>query len=243
VSAESFVLATTRLQPAPFLPELALHLGEDIVGLWERTEAWSGRSGLPPPFWAFAWAGGLGLARYVLDHPESVRGRRVLDLATGCGVVAVAAALVGAAQVTANDVDPLALAAVRVNAEANRVGVNIVLGDLLGPAITGSPAGQSNGQSTGQSTGSASEVGPVDVVLAGDVFYDHDLATDVLPFLQRAAERGARVLIGDPGRRYLPRALLLPLDRYDVPVLRDLESTDIATVTVWWLPARAEADA
>lgn len=234
MSAERFVLATTRLQPAPFVPELTLYLGEDIVGLWERTEAWVGRSGLPPPFWAFAWAGGLGLARYVLDHPESVRGRRVLDLATGCGVVAVAAALVGAGQVTANDVDPLALAAVQVNAEANGVRVDIVPGDLLGTATTGPAAGQPPW---------SAGIGPVDVVLAGDVFYDHDLAADVLLFLQRAAERGARVLIGDPGRRYLPRALLLPLDRYHVPVPRDLEGIDLATVTVWWLPARAEADA
>jgi predicted nicotinamide N-methyase len=236
VSAESFVRAVTRLQPVPFVPELALYLGEDIVGLWERTETWTGRSGLPPPFWAFAWAGGLGLARYVLDHPESVRGRRALDLATGCGVVAIAAALVGAAQVTANDVDPLALAAVRANAEANDVRVDILPGDLLSTATTGRATGQPAGYGAGR-------VESADVVLAGDVFYDRGLAAEVLPFLQLAAERGARVLVGDPGRRYLPRALLLPLDRYDVPVPRDLESIDVATVTVWWLPARAEADA
>lgn len=225
MSAEDYVLANTQVRPAPFVPELVLHLGADIVGLWERTEAWAGDPGLAPPFWAFAWAGGLGLARYVLDRPESVRDLRVLDLATGCGVVAVAAAVAGAEQVTANDVEPLALAAARVNAEANGVRVGVLPGDLLTGGFDADP------------------LEGLDVVLAGDVFYDRDLAADVLPFLQRAAERGIRVLVGDPGRRYLPRTLLLRLARYDVPVPRDLESTDIATVTVWWLPARAEEDA
>jgi predicted nicotinamide N-methyase len=235
VSTEDYILATTRLQPVPFIPELALQLGEDIVGLWERTEAWTGRSGLPPPFWAFAWAGGLGLARYLLDHPETVRGRRVLDLATGCGVVAVAAAVAGAEQVTANDVDPLALAATWVNARVNGVDLGVLGGDLL---ASGGPGSRSAGAEE-----PAEEVRGAEVVLAGDVFYDRELADDALSFLQQAAERGARVLVGDPGRRYLPETLLLPLTRYDVPVPRDLESTDHVTVTVWWLPARAEADA
>jgi predicted nicotinamide N-methyase len=236
VSAENYVRANTRAQPAPFVPELVLHLGEDIVGLWERTEAWTGTPGTAPPFWAFAWAGGLGLARYVLDHPEAVRGRRVLDVATGCGVVAVAAAVAGAARVTVNDVDPLALAAARVNAAANGVRVGVLPGDLLG-------RGADFGRADLDGGGDEDPLQGADVVLAGDVFYDRDLAADVLPFLQRAAERGIRVLVGDPGRRYLPRTLLLRLARYDVPVPRDLESTDVATVTVWWLPARAEADA
>jgi predicted nicotinamide N-methyase len=206
---------------------VVLHLGEDIVGLWERTEAWTGRPCLAPPFWAFAWAGGLGLARYVLDRPEAVRDRDVLDLATGCGVVAVAAALAGAARVTVNDIDPLALAAAQVNALANDVRVHVLTGDLLDPVPAPDPDPDTDA---------------ADVVLAGDVFYDRDLGAGVLPFLQRAADRGARVLIGDPGRRYLPRSLLLPLARYDVPVPADLESTDVATVTVWWLPARREVD-
>jgi predicted nicotinamide N-methyase len=231
VRTEDFVRSTTRLQPAPFVPELMLHLGEDIVGLWERTEAWTGRSGSAPPFWAFAWAGGLGLARYVLDHPETVSGLRVLDLATGCGVGAVAAAVAGATRVTVNDVDRLALVAARVNAAANGVQFATLPGDLL---AGGPQAGARQRRDP---------LADVDLLLAGDVFYDRDLAADVLPFLQRAAERGVRVLVGDPGRHYLPRALLLPLARYDVPVPRDLESTDAVTVTVWWLPARAEADA
>lgn len=224
MDAEEWVLAATRPGPAPFVPELTLRLGDDIVGLWERTEAWAGRTGLAPPFWAFAWAGGLGLARYVLDHPDAVRGHQVLDLATGCGVVAMAAARAGAARVVVNDVDPLALIAARLNAAANGVRVVTLRGDLLA-ALGPDP------------------LDGVDVVLTGDVFYDRDLAEQVLPFLQRAAERGIRVVVGDPGRRYLPRALLLPLERYDVPVSPDLEGGDAATVTVWWLPARAEPDA
>lgn len=232
MDVEEWVLANTRLQPVPFLPELVLWLGEDIVGLWERTEAWAGRPQAAPPFWAFAWAGGLGLARYVLDHPDAVRGRRILDLATGGGVVAVAASRAGAGRIVANDIDPLALTAARVNARANDVEVETLLGNMLLPADPATPE-----------TGGESPLVGFDVVLAGDVFYDYELADDVLPFLQRAAERGARVLVGDPGRRYLPRTLLLPLARYDVPVSRDLESSDLATVAVWWLPSRSEGDA
>jgi predicted nicotinamide N-methyase len=239
VDAEEWVLAATRPGPAPFVPELTLRLGEDIVDLWERTEAWAGRTGLAPPFWAFAWAGGLGLARYVLDHPDAVRGHQVLDLATGCGVVALAAARAGAARVVVNDVDPLALIAARLNAAANGVRVVPRRGDLLtvaNPTVADPTV-------TDPTVADPDPLDGVDVVLTGDVFYDRDLAERVLPFLQRAAERGARVVVGDPGRRYLPRALLLPLERYDVPVPRDLEGDDAATVTVWWLPARAEPDA
>lgn len=221
--AERFVREVTRLGPVPGLPELVLHTGDDIIGLWERTESWSGRSGLAPPFWAFAWAGGVGLARYLLEHPGEVRGRRVVDLATGCGVVAVACGLAGADRVVVNDVDPLALIAARLNAAANDVRVELLPGDLLDPQGPGLPA-------------------DADLVLAGDVCYDRELADRVLPVLQAAADAGARVLVGDPGRRYLPRTLLLPLARYEVPVPRDLESTDVATVTIWWLPARGEGD-
>lgn len=229
MNAEEWVRAATRRRPVPFLPELQLHLGEDIVTLWERTEDWAGRPCPDPPFWAFAWAGGLGLARHLLDNPGSVRGRRVLDLATGCGVVAVAAAQAGAERVIINDVDPLAVTAARLNAAVNGVRVQALTGDLL--------------TSGGGRRRVVDPLDLVDVVLAGDVFYDRELAQDVLPFLQRAAERGCRVLVGDPGRRYLPRPLFLPMTRYDVPVPRDLEGIDVATVTVWWLPARTDGDA
>jgi predicted nicotinamide N-methyase len=134
--------------------------------------------------------------------------------------------------VVANDVDLLALTATHVNARANDVEVEVLPGDVLLPADPPAPQAEAEGLLDG-----------LDVVLAGDVFYDRELAGDVLPFLQRAAERGAKVLVGDPDRRYLPRALLLPLARYDVPVSRDLESSDLATVTVWWLPSRTEGGA
>ena len=221
---EGFIRANTALQPVPHAPEISLYVADEITPIWKMTESALGALGISPPFWAFAWAGGLGLARYVLDHPDAVRGQHVLDLATGCGVVALAAARAGAARVVVNDVDPLALIAARLNAAANGVRVVPMLGDLL-------------------SVAEPDPLDGVDVVLTGDVFYDRDLAAQVLPFLQRAAERGARVVVGDPGRRYLPRALLLPLERYEVPVPRDLEGDDAATVTVWWLPARAEPDA
>ncbi|HET9654359.1 MAG TPA: 50S ribosomal protein L11 methyltransferase [Kineosporiaceae bacterium] len=224
MDAQTFVRTHTRLAPAPHLPELRLWLGEDIVGLWELTEERAGHAGLPPPFWAFAWAGGTGLARYLLDNPAGIIGRRVLDVATGSGVVAVAAALAGATEVFANDVDQLALAATRLNAAANHVPLRLWPGDLLTTDGPGLPPG-------------------TDLILAGDVFYDRDLAQRMLAFLQSAADAGVRVLLGDPGRRYLPRNLLLPLDRHDVPVPRDLESTDLVTVTVWSLPARGEAGA
>lgn len=201
-----FVRAHTRPAPVPFVPELTLHQADEPIGLWERTEA--GGTEQPPPFWAFAWAGGQALARYVLDHPTLVAGRSVLDLATGSGLVAVAAARAGAASVTANDIDPLSLAAATANAALNGVTLEPVQGDLLGS----DPA--------------------VDVVLAGDVCYSREMTARVMPFLRRAAGRGALVLLGDPGRAYLP-AGLLPLGAWDVPVAESLESVEIRHTTVW----------
>jgi predicted nicotinamide N-methyase len=161
-----FVRANTRLAPVPFLPELVLYQADEPIELWERTEVAGAEQ--PPPFWAFAWAGGQALARHVLDDPELVSGRAVLDLATGSGLVAVAAARAGARVVTANDIDPLSLAAAEANAAANGVPVRLVEGDLL---ETGFP--------------------DADVILAGDVFYSREMAGRVLPFLRRAAGRGA----------------------------------------------------
>jgi predicted nicotinamide N-methyase len=164
----------------------------------------------PPPFWAFAWAGGQALARYVLDHPDLVSGRSVLDLATGSGLVAVAAALRGAGPVTANDIDPLSLAAAALNAEANSVRVETVEEDLLD--------------------------GPPDayrVILAGDVFYSREMASRVLPFLRRATNAGCLVLVGDPGRAYLPAEGLVERATYDIPVIESLESVPMRRTTVW----------
>jgi predicted nicotinamide N-methyase len=201
-----FVRAHTRLSPVPFVPEVLLHQADEPIALWERTE--DGGAEQPPPFWAFAWAGGQALARYVLDSPGLVTGRSVLDLATGSGLVAIAAVRAGAGPVTANDIDPLSLAAVRANAGANDAAVRAVEGDLL---------------DTDDAYG---------VVLAGDVFYSREMAGRVLPFLRRAAARGALVLVGDPGRAYLPGGLT---ERavYDVPVSEALESVSIRRTTVW----------
>ena len=219
-TAAQFVRAHTRLTPVPYVPEVRLHLADEPIALWELTESRddagpSGAGEQPPPFWAFAWAGGQALARHVLDDPGLVSGRAVLDLAAGSGLVAIAAARAGASRVTANDIDPLSLAATLANAEANGVRVDTVEGDLLG----GDP--------------------DAGVVLAGDVFYSREMAARVLPFLRRAVAGGALVLVGDPGRAYLPGAGMLRLASYEVPVPEALESTTVRHTTVWQVAAAA----
>ena len=206
-----FVRANTRLAPVPFLPELVLYQAEEPIELWERTEAAGAEQ--PPPFWAFAWAGGQALARHVLDEPDLVSGRAVLDLATGSGLVAVAAARAGARVVTANDIDPLSLAAATANAEANNVTVRTVEADIL----------ETDDRYA--------------VILAGDVFYSRAMAGRVLPYLRRAAGRGSLVLVGDPGRAYLPVDGMIRQTSYDVDVSEALESTPIRHTTVWQVAA------
>ncbi|MFF1790570.1 class I SAM-dependent methyltransferase [Kitasatospora sp. NPDC058243] len=208
----AFIRRETELKPVPFVPEVGLHMAEDAITLWETTERARGEVGLPPPFWAFAWAGGVAVARHVLDHPELVAGRAVLDVAAGGGVVGVAAALSGAASVRAAEIDAYAVAAIGLNAEANGVRVEAALVDL----VDGDGA-------------------PADVVLAGDVFYERAMAARFLPFLERAAARGATVIVGDPGRAYLPRERFTALAAYQVPVVADLEDTAVKTTTVWRL--------
>jgi predicted nicotinamide N-methyase len=212
VTPTEFVLAHTTLSTTPFLPEIRLHLASDAFALWEETERELGATIAAPPFWAFPWAGGQALARYVLDHPELVTGRRVLDLASGSGLVAVAAARAGAAGVTANEIDGYALAAIALNAAANQVDLSVRAGDLLD-----------------------GEHGDAEVVLAGDVFYNRDFARRVLGFLDRAGAAGAEVLVGDPGRAYLPRHRLTELASHRVPVIRALEDAHVKQVTVWRL--------
>lgn len=199
----------------PLVPQIRLYQASEPMSLWQRTESAAGRTGLEPPFWAFAWAGGQALSRYLLDHPETVAGRDVIDLASGSGLVAIAAALAGAAAVTAYDIDPLAAAAIAVNAAANGVAVHAACADILdadGPPAPGTS-----------------------VVLAADAFYQRELAGRVMRFLERARARGASVLAGDFGRAYLPRARLRPLASYDVPGLLVLEGSDIRRTTVWAL--------
>lgn len=196
------VRANTRPGPVPLVPEVRLRQADEPFALWERT-------GETLPFWAFAWAGGQALARYVLDHPTVVAGRQVLDLASGSGLVAIAAALAGAAHVTAADVDPLAIAAITTNAHANNVTITTIASDILDePTID------------------------ADVVLAGDVYYDRAMAARVRPFLNRAA-RHAAVLVGDPGRAHFPRTGHTALARYDVPVTGHIEAADTTPTTVW----------
>ncbi|RDI61819.1 class I SAM-dependent methyltransferase [Microvirga subterranea] len=205
----AFILAETRLRPVPHAPELVLHVADEATELWQKTEEELGEIGLPPPFWAFAWAGGQALARYVLDHPETVRGKRVLDFASGSGLVAIAAMKAGAAEVTACDIDPFAIAAMGLNAEANGVGIEPVQADLVG---------RDDGW---------------DAVLAGDICYERDLALRVTDWLLSLSRRGATVLIGDPGRSYLPKERLEELAVYEVPVTRSLEDSDVKRSKVW----------
>ena len=212
-SAAEIIRGSTRLRPVPLVPEIVLYQASEPMSVWQHTERATGRTGLDPPFWAFAWAGGQALARYLLDHPETVAGRHVIDVASGSGLVAIAAVLAGAAAVTAYDIDPLAAAAITVNAAANGVPVPAACADVLsGPAPDGT-----------------------DLVLVADAFYEKDLAAHVLGFLERSQARGAAVLAGDFGRRYLPHARLTPLASYDVPGLSALEDADIKRTTVWTL--------
>jgi predicted nicotinamide N-methyase len=234
---EAFVRAATEPGPVPFVPEITLRMAADPFRLWERTEAErperrkrTGRSGpgrvvitLPPPFWAFPWAGGQGLARYILDHPGTVAGRSVLDIASGSGLVAIAAAKAGAAQVMASDIDPLALAVIKINAEANAVVITPSDHDLL-----------SGGVSDHDGAGPASG-GFAGLVLAADAFYERDLARRILRFLRGARAGGADVLAADPDRAFLPRGHLTAVMSYDVPVIREIEDSDVKHVTVYKL--------
>jgi predicted nicotinamide N-methyase len=190
---------------APLVGEVTLLLADDIHRTWSRTDEEA------PPFWAFAWAGGQALARHVLDHPELVAGRRVLDLAAGSGIVAIAAALAGAAHVVASDSDGRARVATLRNAALNDVTLDVV-GDLVGD--------------------DAELELDVDVVLAGDVFYEQPMARRMLEFLDEASGVGVEVLVGDPGREYLPRRRVTPLATYDVPGTADLEGRAVTPTRV-----------
>lgn len=207
----AFVLANTQLRSVPHAPEISLHVADEATPLWLKTEEELGAIGLPPPFWAFAWAGGQALARYVLDNPATVRNRQVLDFASGSGLVGIAAAKAGAASVASADIDPFALEAMDLNAAANGVSLASIGHDQIG-------------MDAGWGT-----------VLAGDIFYERELAGRVLAWLASLAARGATVLVGDPGRAYLPKDRLTALITYAVPVTRDLEDLDIKKTTVWQL--------
>jgi len=206
-----FIAANTALMPVPHVPEISLHVAHEAIDLWQKTEAELEEIGLPPPFWAFAWAGGQALARYILDHPEGVAGKRVLDFASGSGLVAIAAAKAGAARVEAVEIDSFAGVAIGLNAQANAVTLEILLADIIG------------------------EDRGWDVILAGDVCYEQGMAARVIGWLETLQAGGATVLIGDPGRNYLPKARLEELATYMVPVVGALEDNEIKKTSVWGL--------
>jgi len=212
---KAFIRANTRLKPVPLVPEISVYVADEAVPIWQKTEEELDAMGLPPPYWAFAWAGGQALARYVLDHRAAVAGLRVLDLAAGSGLVAIAAARAGAAPVVAADIDPFTDPAIALNAEANGVYIEIITDDLLDRPASTEPR--------------------YDVILVGDLFYERDTAARALAFLDRHAACGSRVLIGDPGRTYLPKDRLTRLADYSVPVTRELEDMEIKRTSVWEL--------
>ncbi|MGL4397131.1 MAG: class I SAM-dependent methyltransferase [Hyphomicrobium sp.] len=205
-----FIRANTRQLSPPLVPEIVLQLAEESVPIWQKTEEQLGELNIAPPYWAFAWAGGQALARYLLDHADVCRDARVIDLGCGSGLTAIAAAMTGARTVVAADIDRLALAAAAINATANRVTIALTSDDLL------SAPPQS-----------------ADVVLVGDLFYERQLADRVLAYIETAKSEGAKVLIGDPRRNYFPRDRFGLLGTYQVPVTRELEDSEIKNTSVW----------
>jgi len=213
----AFILENTRPLSPPLVPRLRLQLADEAVALWMKTEEELNEMGLPPPFWAFAWAGGQALARYIEERPEIVAGRRVLDFASGSGLVAIAAALAGAGSVEASEIDAFALEAIVLNAEANGVAIQVIAGDVVG---------RDDGW---------------DVVFAGDVSYERDMAEAVTDWLEALSRRGADVWIGDPGRAYLATDRLECVASYSVPVTRALEDAEIKRGGVYRFRGPSEA--
>jgi predicted nicotinamide N-methyase len=205
----AFVRAQTAIASPPLVPEIRLHLATKITPLWEATEVTLAAANVPPPYWAFAWPGGQALARHVLDNPETVRGRRVLDFAAGCGLGAIAAVKAGAAHVIASDIDAIALEVMALNAALNGVAFETTCADL-----------------------SREGAAPWDVVIAGDVCYERPMAEAILPWLRGLARDGITVLMADPGRAYLPASGLQEIARYDVPTSLELEDRTLRTTRV-----------
>ena len=207
----AFILAQTAIAAPPLTPEIRLHLATEITPIWEATEASLTQMNLPPPYWAFAWAGGQALTRFLIDHPDWVKGKRVLDFAAGSGLSAIGAAKAGAGLVQAAEIDDYAIAAIALNARINDVAIELLREDLVG-------------------------VEPRwDVVLAGDVCYERPMAERVIAWFRALAGRGVAILMGDPGRAYLPQSGLVELARYQVPTSLELEDRTVRETIVWRL--------
>ncbi len=215
--AATFIRANTVVGRAALTPDIALHLATEITPIWQATEAWLEREGIEPPFWAFAWPGSAALARYVTDNPAVVAGRRVLDFAAGCGLAAIACARAGAARVEAAEIDPLAVAAISLNAALNGVDVTALCEDVVGQHCRW------------------------DVILCGDVCYEAPMTRHILPWLRRMAE-AAEVVLADPGRAYVPKSALAMIARYAVPTTMELEDRPERIVTLFRLTTRVPAD-
>jgi predicted nicotinamide N-methyase len=206
-----FILANTSLIAPPLVPEIRLHLATEVVPLWRKTEEELEAEGVPPPYWAFAWAGGQALSRYVLDHPETVFGKSVLDFGSGSGLVAIAAMKANASQVLAADIDAFAGAAMSANARANNIHLAITASDIIGSA------------------------GDWQTILVGDMCYERPLAERLLIWLRELAQKGALVLLGDPGRSYFPKSGVEKLATYHVQTTRELEDREIRETSVYRL--------
>jgi predicted nicotinamide N-methyase len=203
-----FIQAQTTLSVPPLTPEIKLHLATEITPIWEATEATLEANNLPPPYWAFAWPGGQAVTRFLLDHPQWVRGKRVLDFAAGSGLSSIGAKMAGAEKVQANEIDDFAIEAILLNATANSIAIDVLRHDLIG-----------HNESW-------------DVVLAGDVCYEKPMADRVIPWLRSLAVTGVTVLMGDPGRAYLPAQGLVEVATYDVPTSRELEDRELRVTRV-----------
>jgi predicted nicotinamide N-methyase len=206
----AFVHSQTRIAQSAFVPEIRLHLADEMTPIWRATQKELDDFGVPPPFWAFCWPGGQALTRFILDRPDWVAGRRVLDFAAGSGITAIGAAKAGAAHVTAAEIDAHAAAAIALNAKLNGVTIDIVTDDIVGRLDFA-----------------------VDMVLAGDICYEQAMAERVFAWLQDLAAKGIVVLMGDPGRAYLPRQGMREVARYQVPTSTDLEDKDMRQTLVW----------
>ena len=208
MNPDSFVRDNSQLLAPPLVPEIRLHLASEVIPLWRKTEEELAEIGVPPPYWAFAWAGGQALARYLLDNPATVAGKRVLDFGSGSGLVAIAAAKAGATHVTAADIDPFAIAAIARNADANNVDIHTIAENVIDTSDR------------------------FDLIVVGDMCYERPLAEKLMAWLKSVE---ADILLGDPGRTYFPKTGLVQLATYSVPTTRELEDREIRQTGVWRL--------